>query len=80
LDMLQVYVRLLDEGTDVWRPVAATALADGKYILSDALPMPADEHWEFPPGSHVAAEEKTFEGKTQVELVAVRLDPRSRRS
>jgi hypothetical protein len=76
--MLQVYVRLLDEGTDAWRPVAATALADGTYILSDASPIPADEQWEFPPGSRVVAEKRTFEGKTQVELVAVRLDPRSR--
>jgi hypothetical protein len=81
LDLVrEVYVRLLDEGTDVWRPVAATALADGTYILSDASPMPADENWEFPPGSRVVAEEKTFEGKTRPELVAVGLDRRSRRS
>jgi len=28
-----VYVRLLDEGTDVWRPVRATALPDGTFRL-----------------------------------------------
>jgi hypothetical protein len=75
-----VYVRLLDEGTDVWRPVAATALAGGTYILSDASPMPADENWEFTPGSRVVAEERIFDGKTRAELVAVGLDRGSRQS
>jgi hypothetical protein len=28
-----VYVRLLDEGTDVWRPARATALSDGTFRL-----------------------------------------------
>src|SRR5271165_5317588 len=28
-----VYVRLLDEGTDVWRPARATALPDGTFQL-----------------------------------------------
>jgi hypothetical protein len=66
----QIYVRLLDEGTDVWRPVAASGQGDGTYLLSET-PMPEDEKWEFPAGSRVAVEEKVFEGKT--ELVAVKL-------
>ena len=28
-----VYVKLLDEGVDAWRPVKAMALADGTYRL-----------------------------------------------
>jgi hypothetical protein len=32
-DTEAVYVRLLDEGTDVWRPVHATALPDGTVRL-----------------------------------------------
>ena len=67
--MKQVYVRLLDEGTDVWRPVAATAQGDGTYVLAEA--QISEEKWEFPPGSRVTVKEKVFEGK--VELVAVRL-------
>jgi hypothetical protein len=66
-----IYVRLLGEGTDVWRPVAATALADGTYIL-DATPMPDNEQWEFPAGSRVAVELKVFQGKTDAALVAVK--------
>src|SRR5438105_14452889 len=30
-----VYVRLLDEGADVWRPVSATALPDGTFQLAE---------------------------------------------
>ena len=33
-----VYIRLLDEGTDVWRPVRATALPDGTFRLLDLEP------------------------------------------
>jgi hypothetical protein len=56
-DPEQVYVRLLDEGTDVWRPTTAVRLADGRFRL---LPTddydPAIETWEFPPGSMVECE------------------------
>lgn len=69
--MTQIYVRLLDEGTDVWRPVAATRLPDGTYILSEIPPIPEDEEWEFRPGSRVEVEQTLREGRT--ELVAVRL-------
>ena len=69
--MTQIYVRLLNEGTDVWRPVAATALSDGTFVLAEITTMPAGETWEFRPGSRVVVEAKSFDGKT--EMVAVRL-------
>ena len=71
--MSQIYVRLLDEGTDVWRPVAATVLTDGTYILCDTMTVPDGEKWEFPPGSRVVVEEKVFQGKADAELVAAKL-------
>jgi hypothetical protein len=44
-----VYVRLLDEGTDVWRPVRATALPDGTFRLLEPDGYdPIAEKWEFP--------------------------------
>lgn len=53
----RVFVRLLDEGTDVSRPVEALALGDGLFKI---LPTPnydaQDETWEFPPGSVVRTE------------------------
>jgi hypothetical protein len=47
-----VYVRLLDEGTDVWRPVEADQDGDLFKLIG---PMPDDEHWEFIPGTIVGA-------------------------
>jgi hypothetical protein len=45
-----VYVRLLDGGTDVWRPVRAAALPDGTFRLLEPNGYdPNAEKWEFPP-------------------------------
>ena len=61
-----VHVRLLGEGTDVWRPVRAHRLAAGKYELCSD-PAPEDETWEFAPGSHVKVEERILsEGAAKV--------------
>lgn len=81
-DARQIYVRLLGEGTEVWRPAAAAGLPDGTFILSNMTPVPQDERWEFPPGSRVVVEEKNFEGKSGTELVAIALygAPRSGQS
>lgn len=53
-DPLTIYVRLLNEGTDVLRPTT------GVFVRPDAIRVeptagydPDDEEWEFPPGSEV---------------------------
>lgn len=50
-----VFVRLLGEGVDVWRPVAATLLESGLFRLDDA-PVPDGEAWESDPGTLVRAD------------------------
>jgi hypothetical protein len=54
-----VYVRLLQEGTEVFRPTKAEACENGVYRL---LPTPdydpEDECWEFLPGSLVKVKER----------------------
>ena len=65
-----VYVRLLDEGVDVWRPVAARRLSEATYRLSDA-PSPEDETWSFQPGDVVVAEHRLNNGVASEELFAV---------
>ena len=56
-----IYVELLDEGVEVWRPVEAERRHDGLYrILS--RPHDETEAWMFPPGSVVRCEEKAFSG------------------
>lgn len=64
-----VYVQLLDEAVDVWRPVVAVAEADDVYRLPDAAPT--DGRWEFSPGARVRCESREFDG--EVVLVATAL-------
>jgi hypothetical protein len=48
---VEVYVRLVDEGVDVWRPVRAVHEADDVYRI---VSQPVEgERWEFPSGSRV---------------------------
>jgi hypothetical protein len=63
-----IYVPLLDEGTDVWRPVEATRLAENVYIILGAVPD--DETWAFPPGSRVRCEPRRVHGEVD-RLVAM---------
>lgn len=51
-----VYVELLDEGVDVWRPVSAVAESERVFRLTGE--QPAGETWAFPPGSRVRCEER----------------------
>ena len=49
-----VYVRLLDEGTDVFRPTLADRTSDGFYRLRPTGDYDSDdERWEFLPGQVV---------------------------
>jgi hypothetical protein len=67
-----VYVRLLDEGTDVWRPVRAVALPDGSFELDEPEDYDPDaEMWEFPPHSRVRCVSKIFGDGRETGLVAV---------
>jgi hypothetical protein len=56
-----VYVRLLDEGTEVWRPASAIALGDGSFrIVKPDDYDPETEAWEFPPDSRVKCVRRKF--------------------
>jgi hypothetical protein len=60
-----IYVELLDEDVDVWRPVEATIEADDTFRLPDQAP--SDEAWRFPPGSVVRCQRKLLsDGETLV--------------
>jgi hypothetical protein len=48
-----VYVELLDEGVEVWRPVEAVDDGD-TFVLP--VTAPEGEHWAFSPGSRVRCE------------------------
>lgn len=66
-----IYVRLLNEGTDVWRPTSGEKIAEDIYkILPTKNYHTDDEQWEFAPGTIVKCElQKKSNGKI---LVAVK--------
>ena len=68
---VKIFVRLLDEGTEVSRPTEALDLGNGLLKL---LPTPdydpEDETWEFQPGSIVRGQKR--HGRSGEHLLAVR--------
>ena len=57
-DMATIYMRLLNEGTNTWRPVAAEHLNRDTFRVIG--PMRDDEDWAFPPGSVVTVAHHVF--------------------
>ncbi len=58
-----IFIKLLDEGVDVWRPVDAENVGGGEYRVVGQIPE--DEEWEFRPGDVVRCQNRDFaDGKT----------------
>jgi hypothetical protein len=55
-----VYVALLDEHVDVWRPVQAEHVAGDLYRLTGE--RPDDEVWPFSPGDVVRCQARSLSG------------------
>jgi hypothetical protein len=55
--VVTIYVALLDEGTDVWRPVQAQP--EGRFYRIVGS-VPEDERWAFQPDSLVRCEPREF--------------------
>lgn len=53
---LLLYMPMLDEGTDVWRPVAAQPLDHSMAQIRSETPD--DELWQFPTGARIVYEER----------------------
>lgn len=58
--MATIYMPLLNEGADAWRPVEVTPLQGAVYRVEG--PMPTGEEWEFAPGTIVECKWKEFGG------------------
>ena len=60
-----IYIKLLDEGTEVIRPTQGVSLGNSEYkVLATTDYDPDDEHWEFPPGSIVKCVSEVREDET----------------
>jgi len=53
-----IYVYLLDEGVDVWRPVKAIHVRDKIYKIVSENQDQEDEKWQFSTGDFVRCELK----------------------
>jgi len=61
----EIWVRLLDEGTNVYLPVLAEVLDDNIFrLLASDDYDPEDERWEFLPGSLVRCVQERRDGGT----------------
>jgi len=66
-----IYVRLLDEGTDVWRPVLGTHISGDVYVIHKTGDYDPDvESWEFAPESRVRCKVETRHGRQLLLAVA----------
>ena len=68
-ETVTVFVRLLDEGTDVWRPVEARRVSSATFRLADGA-VPTDEVWSYAPGEIVVAEARDQGGGPVLVAVA----------
>jgi hypothetical protein len=59
-----IYMELLDEGTDVWRPVQAEPIGGGLFRVIG--PVPEDERWAFQPGTVVRCKKIKMSGGTHL--------------
>lgn len=68
---ITIYIRLLDEGTEVSRRTDALDLGNGLFqVLPTVDYDPEDETWEFPPGTVVRCEKRV--GSVGEHLLAIR--------
>lgn len=64
-DAVELFVPLLNEGTDVLRPTTGRLLGpDVVQVLATIDYDPAIEEWEFPPGSKVRCFKETRAGRS----------------
>lgn len=60
---VKIYVSLLDDGLEVWRPVQAEHLHDNVYRIATQPYDRAAESWEYEPGDVVLCEDVESEDR-----------------
>jgi len=71
-EMKTIYVYLINEGVDVWRPVSAEHMGDAIYRIVSSNENPDGEDWEFQTGQVVRCECRTLsEGQSLVAVEAL---------
>jgi len=73
--VFQIYVYLLDEGVDVWRPVDAERVGDDLYRIISEAPDRDFEDWEFTTGEVVRCIPRILSGGAQGIVAVARVAP-----
>jgi hypothetical protein len=63
-----IYMPLLNDGTDAWRPVEAMKIGDLGYMVTESAPP--SEEWAFQPGHILRCEERQLSGEAKLVAVA----------
>jgi hypothetical protein len=72
----EIYMPLVGEGTDCWRPVRALRISEDIFEVIEHVP--SDESWKFAPSSRVRCRNRIFtDGKAGLEAFeyAIESDP-----
>ncbi|HVJ34457.1 MAG TPA: hypothetical protein VND94_15180 [Terriglobia bacterium] len=59
-ELTTIYMPLLNEAVDVWRPVMAEPLGRDRYKILG--PIPDEEEWSFAPGAVVICAPRQLSG------------------
>ncbi len=62
-DPTTIYVKLLEEGTECWRPVDANRTPGAIFEIISKNPSPDDQQWEFNVGQFVRCEKQRLSGE-----------------
>src|ERR1700674_4840970 len=73
--VVDIYIRLLDEGVDVWRPAQAVSEGAGIFRIVGPAPQPEDEEWEFPLGALVRGMRRSFADGADALVAESRIEP-----
>ena len=65
-----IYVKLVGEDLDVWKPVQAEHLTERRYRVSKSEASNSIDHLEFKPGTIVICEEFMKNGKQVLKAVS----------
>ncbi len=58
-----IYIPLLEEGTEVWRPVFGEPFGDDVFRIDPDVNISDDERWAYQPGQLVHCRERWLSGE-----------------
>jgi len=70
----KVFVELLNEGTQVWRPRDAIELRPNVFVILSANTDAQQEEWRFKPGEIVSCQNYTFADGSSGLIVVSRIE------